>query len=63
MGGEELEFLCAAAAGARYSEPIKNQDRGAESDGGESISERFTSVIKPTPGPAYYPGRLCGLWV
>ena len=23
MGGEELELLCAAAAGARYSEPIK----------------------------------------
>ena len=55
MGGEELELLCAAAAGARYSEPIEkeglNQGEGLNQT---ELREKFTSVITYSTGISLY---------
>ena len=64
MGGEELELLCAAAAGARYSEPIKKEGLNQ----GEGLNqtdpwEKFTSVITYSTGFLYRVHYRVGLCV
>ena len=63
MGGEELELLCAAAAGARYSEPIKkeglNQGEGLNQTASGEVCIRYNlqyGYFFSVPGTL--PGRI-----
>ena len=55
MGGEELELFARAAAGARYSEPIKLEGLNQT-----DFREKFVSVITYSTGIFFLTGYITG---